>query len=330
MIHDDNVNLTTNTEVSQDNSSLHSNTESQVCSSSRIKLPPFWTNSPEIWFHQAEAQFSIAKIRSDRTKYDYVVAILPLEVISNIFDVIQNPPNNNLYNNLKEKIIQRLTASEEQRLDRLLSESEIDDRKPSEFFREMSVIVGSSSIVSPELLLKLWKRRLPKTILVAITATDKVQINEILELADKIWEAYRDNNIAVLNSSVVSSLPGASQNNDSNSLFPSQILNNFNDLSSKCIQTMDTITNNNKKIDEKINALQTQVDAMQQNNYRSPLQRQDINYRFKSNSRDRNQNNLHKIKICFYHNKYKNDAFKCEGPWCQFLAMNQSKNNKLN
>ncbi|KAJ8912690.1 hypothetical protein NQ315_012244 [Exocentrus adspersus] len=147
--------------------------------------------------HQVEAQFSINKIKNDRTKYDYVVSALPLEVIAKVYDVIENLPQSNLYENLKETILTRLTASEEQRLEALLSGSELGDRKPSDFFRDMSINAGGSGVVSNELLIKLWKRRLPKTIIVAITASGKTQVNDILDIADKIWETCQDRIINV-------------------------------------------------------------------------------------------------------------------------------------
>jgi hypothetical protein len=41
-----------------------------------FKLPPFWTSQPQVWFQQAEAQFTIRKISTDETKYAYIVAAL--------------------------------------------------------------------------------------------------------------------------------------------------------------------------------------------------------------------------------------------------------------
>lgn len=75
-------------------------------------------------------------------------------------------------------------------LDEFLGGSEMGDRTPSEFFTDMMNIVGGSQ-VSQDLLLKLWKRRLPKPVLVAITASGKESVNDIVDLADRIWESYQ-------------------------------------------------------------------------------------------------------------------------------------------
>ncbi|KAJ8939265.1 hypothetical protein NQ318_015223 [Aromia moschata] len=101
-----------------------------------LKSPPFWISKPEIWFTQVEAQFNVAKLTNDRKRYDQVLAELPLEVIDNIYDVLSNPPADNLYTHLKHVILIRLSSSEEKRLDDLLSGSQMD-RKPSEYYRYM-------------------------------------------------------------------------------------------------------------------------------------------------------------------------------------------------
>lgn len=298
-----------------DNVSGESNTEIQQISSSTIKIPPFWTNNPEIWFIQVEAQFLLTKIKNDRIKYNYILASLPLDVITKVYDVIENPPNENIYDNFKQKLIGRLTASEEQRLNTLLSNSELGDKKPSEFYREMSTTVGGSNTVSPELLLKLWKRKLPKSILVAITVSNKTQINDILEIADKIWETYKDDNISMVNQ------PSCSMKQD-NQIIP-QLLQSFNDLTIKCKDTLEAISNKNqyleKKMQDSFDTLQTQI-SMLQNRGRS-INRQNFNYRGRSSSRNRHDSRNRK-DLCFYHDKYKDKATKCEGPWCKFLSKN--------
>ena len=57
-----------------------------------VKLPPFWADSPEVWFAQVEAQFSLARITQDRTRYDYVVAHLDARYANEVLDILANPP----------------------------------------------------------------------------------------------------------------------------------------------------------------------------------------------------------------------------------------------
>ncbi|KAH7973598.1 hypothetical protein HPB49_026611 [Dermacentor silvarum] len=73
-----------------------------------IKLPPFPVDSPEVWFAQVEAQFSLARITQDQTRYDYVVAHLDARYANEVRDILANPPTANLYERLKTALIRRL------------------------------------------------------------------------------------------------------------------------------------------------------------------------------------------------------------------------------
>ena len=57
-----------------------------------MKLPPFWPDVAEVWFTQAETKFTIRSITVSKTKFYYLVAVLPQEVTSQILDLICAPP----------------------------------------------------------------------------------------------------------------------------------------------------------------------------------------------------------------------------------------------
>lgn len=279
--------------------------------SATVKLPPFWTRDPELWFHQAEAQFAIARIRGDRLRYDYVITSLSLDVIAKVSDVIQNPPPADLYQFLKEKLISRLSASEEQRLDALLSGSEIGDKKPSEFFRDLTAIVGDSAMVSPELLLKIWRRRLPKPLLIALTASGKVELNETLELADKIWASYNETQVATV----------AQQPNTTTEGVLTKVIDSINLMSQRFQDTLDRLSNNHLTQEARMQAMQLQLNAYEQ---RSTHRTQ------RSRSRGRSRSSSRQRDVCFYHERFGVQARKCGGPWCRFLASQSEQSKMLN
>jgi hypothetical protein len=39
-----------------------------------VWIPPFWAERPAMWFAQAEAQFYLAGISSEQTKFCYVIS----------------------------------------------------------------------------------------------------------------------------------------------------------------------------------------------------------------------------------------------------------------
>ena len=78
-----------------------------------VKLSAFWLDKPTIWFAQAEAQFALANINTELTKYYHVMTQLDVRAASEVEDIISNPPAELPYTNLRQKLIERLSSSEE-------------------------------------------------------------------------------------------------------------------------------------------------------------------------------------------------------------------------
>ena len=64
------------------------NEDQEIVSGVAVKLPTFWSNDPTQRFLQAESQFNSARVTASRTKFDYVVTVLPHEIISEVIDII--------------------------------------------------------------------------------------------------------------------------------------------------------------------------------------------------------------------------------------------------
>jgi hypothetical protein len=41
-----------------------------------VQLPPYWAKQPAMWFAQAEAQFTLAGISSEKIMFCYVISLL--------------------------------------------------------------------------------------------------------------------------------------------------------------------------------------------------------------------------------------------------------------
>lgn len=160
--------------------------ETKVCRVT-VKLPTFWADKPAVWFAQIEAQFQIANIVTDTTKYNYVVGHLDQRIAGEVEDIITNPPTEEKYEKLKSILIQRLSVSQEKRVRQLLSDEELGDRKPSQFLRHLRSLAGST-LTDDNIIRQLWLRRLPHQAQAILAAQADLGLDKLSELADKILE----------------------------------------------------------------------------------------------------------------------------------------------
>ena len=153
-----------------------------------IKLPPFWASDPQIWFAQVEAQFATRRITSQTTKFSHVVAALQPEIAQEVRDVLLNPPADSPYNHLKEELTRRTSESEQRRLQLLLTELELGDRKPSQFLRKMRQLLGDHKL-EENILKQLFVQRLPANVqLILATSSTSLTNEQVADLADRIMD----------------------------------------------------------------------------------------------------------------------------------------------
>jgi hypothetical protein len=95
-----------------------------------------------VWFTQAEAQFSLAGIRNERTKFHYVISQLDHKCTAEVEDIIISPPRRDLYSKLRTELLKRLSLSKEQCAHRILTLKSIgksmDSNKLQKYIEELS------------------------------------------------------------------------------------------------------------------------------------------------------------------------------------------------
>lgn len=80
-----------------------SNSQEVGCVS--IRPPQFSKEKPAIWFIQMEAQFATSGITQDLTKFYHAVQALDATVLSEVSELITNPPAYGKYDALKTRIL---------------------------------------------------------------------------------------------------------------------------------------------------------------------------------------------------------------------------------
>lgn len=263
----------------------------------KIQLPPFWENRASLWFAQAEAQFSLAKITKDIDKYNYVITSLNVRIAQEVDDIILQPPRDDMYFTLKTAIIKRLSVTAEKRIRQILIDEELGDRTPSQFLRRLRSLVENIRI-EDDFLKSLWLQRLPPTVQAILQCQPDIPLTKTAEMADKIMEAMLPS-LSSLSSNIDSiNVPSLTAMQDS----INRLEHKLDELHKKST-TVETLEN-------KITELYNQIRQMTLNNNK-----------FRKFSRPRSQQSTIKDQVntnlCFYHEKYGNAAHKCVPP-CSF------------
>lgn len=257
-----------------------------------VKVPPFYPDSPALWFAQLDGQFILSGVKQDSTKFYFAIAQLEHQFAVEIADLIQTPPKENMYLTLKNEIIRRLSASKEQKVRQFLDQEEMGNRKPSQYLRHLMTLAGPE--VPVDFIRTIWASRLPKEIQPIVASHQDMKIDKLAALADHIFA------IASPASGVVSQVQQPSTS----------------------YKTPTTLTPQQQSFAMEAMALQIaeltkQVAALSSHRGRSSYRgRRRFNSRSRSRSRSRDTSG-----ICWYHRRFQSKASKCTKP-CQYQAEN--------
>lgn len=150
-----------------------------------VRVSPVWRDNINVWFGHLEAQFSLANITDDKTKFHYVVSALDSELSSYVADIIMKPPTEKPYDIIKQRLIDQFSESESTRIRTLLCDMTLGDQKPSQLLHKMSQM--SAHKLPDDVLKMLWLQRLPITVQqILTTSSDKIE--DLAVMADKISE----------------------------------------------------------------------------------------------------------------------------------------------
>ena len=244
-----------------------------------LKLPPFWPADPELWIAQVEAQFRTRGITQDSTKYDHVVGSLSPDTAMEIREVLLRPPEEHKYDALKAALLRRHELSDQRRLQELLSQEDLGDKKPTQVLRRMQQLVGDH-VIDTQLLRSLFIQKLPNVIQpIMVTAGAEVRLTDLAEMADKMMEVTSFSTVSAVTTPVEHQLSSE----------VSSLRREVGDLK----RLLQNIT---------INSVGGGNSRPQRGNSRgrSPYRRQ---------SRDSS-----KHPLCWYHHKFGEKSHRCEKP----------------
>jgi hypothetical protein len=243
-----------------------------------VRLPPFYSEEPEVWFASAEAQFTLAGITEEKTKFYYVLSQLDYRYVKEVRDLVISPPHQDPYTKLKTEMLNRLSPSREKRTRQLLTCEEMGERKPSQFLRHLRNL---DSDVPDRLLRIIWTSRLPSNVQVALAGMPEIELDTAALCADRIFEAI-----------FPAALAPATDN--------TEVLNRIEELSRE-VEKLSASQSNCRHWDHRTGSRNTSYNTRDR----------------RSNSRNHRRGNRSHSRdgttttICWYHSRFGANAKKC-------------------
>lgn len=169
-----------------------------------VKIPPFWKEYPDLWFHQIESQFESANVTVDRTKYHILVAAMDNDILFQVSDIVRTPPETGMYNAIKVRLLKQYADTDHSKLKKLLLEMELGDKKPSALLRAMKDLAGNR--FADDVLKTLWMQRLPRQTQAILAVSDDIALDTLADQADKIGEVTVNSHISANSSQSVNEI----------------------------------------------------------------------------------------------------------------------------
>ena len=112
--------------------------ESATVNATSVKIPAVWSGNPEVGFRQVESHFATRKITVQLTKLDYVIQALDNNTADRVQAIILSPPEEDLYDRLKEALIEVFGKSQAEKDQEILDFNGLGDKKPSKLLQHMN------------------------------------------------------------------------------------------------------------------------------------------------------------------------------------------------
>lgn len=241
------------------------------------RIPDFWADQPRLWFVQFEAVVENQKL-SDASKLNLVVTKLTKSAIQQVSDLLLAPPETRRYQTLKDRLLQVFEESETRQFQKLLGEMELGSQKPSQLLRRMRDLARGK--LPDSTLQIMWNGHLPAAVQAVLAVTEVKELESLAIVADKVMEATRSADIAVVSSN------------------PSH-----KDASST------------SELAAAVNELRLEVAELRRS--RHPIRNRSAGNMFRrsrSRTRDASRGRKNPEWLCFYHYKFGPKATKCVDP----------------
>ena len=155
----------------------------------KVKLPSFWPDKPEAWFVQAESNFKARRITNQQSKFHLVVIALDAETLDGVLDLLEDPPAEDPYDQLKARLVQSFELSKVDKIRRAVECQASDDENPIKLADKMMALSRGAS--GEDVMKTLFMLKLPDAVRKTMWAEPLVSWPEMKARASKLWHAER-------------------------------------------------------------------------------------------------------------------------------------------
>lgn len=309
-----------------------------------IQLPKFNKDDPQLWFMQTNQMFENLNITNENRKYGAVVVALDPAVANEVRDIIATKPANNPYQVLKSGILSRLGPSNRENMRRLLDTQEMGDRKPTTLLRDMHKSAGATQVAQQtEFFKNLFLEKLP-TFMQGILSImrETTTVEKLAQQADLIYETHQSTpQVNAINKYT----PNNAQQHDTHKQNYETRPSTHSRERESAYTTYRAMTDLTTRITimetkmtqmcELLNKIEQRGRSQNRTNYNDQRNRSPSNPRYttqyttnQNNTPPTNttQNNNGNTPLCWFHEKFGNNAHKCTSP-CSFNTNQQQLGN---
>ena len=249
-------------------------------------LPPFTPEDPTHWLKLCDAHFNFKKIECPQEKIYAIITSLTYELQREL-DVALGYTTEEQYKEFKTMLLAATALPAQKRINQLISNEELGDRKPSIFLRHLKNLAGSQAD-NEEFIRPLFLKRLPASISQILASMPDSSVDNLAKSADAIIQ-YQADSLGNVNAY------GGPHRQES------KPQSNVDD---QMRFMRSTIANLTDQIQDLVRRLQKLETSVSNNRGRS-------NNRYRSYSRP---SHGARTGMCYYHTKFGSRATKCSQP----------------
>ena len=255
---------------------------------------PFDCDDPESWFLHFESVLRINRV-PELDRFDHLMASLSKTAMTPIATHLRSPPSDpaTSYSWLKDLLVNAHGKSTQTRLREILAGQRIGDMSPKLFLNKLQLLAPKS--VGEDIIRECWLKELPDESRAILSVIQNCPLDQLVEAAETIHQ----NEQTRRNACAVRSHPPPSSSSSSSS----------SSASSTDIALL--LEEMRRQFAEIINRLPATSERGRSHS-RAPRS---------SSHRSRSSSQRRDSELCFYHEKYGDDARRCKSP-CKHSSKN--------